>query len=152
MVTFATKFMYSWVMSKNVFCVVTVTFDSQCWRNSLKTFCDFAFKTIGRTYVQTIQKHNFRGQGCWRHNGITEEDRQQSCAGQTIMTPKHLGSSVWKYFGLYRVDGKSTHKDKAASSSLTLQQQHYAIRTVVTVLLWFVKMSAVQKVYLQYPD
>ncbi len=37
-----------------------------------------------------------------------EDNSKQSRPERTIMTPKHLRSSTWKYFGVYTVDGKVT--------------------------------------------
>ena len=35
-----------------------------------------------------------------------EDTNERSRPAQTIMTPKHLSCSVWKYLLLYTVDGK----------------------------------------------
>ncbi len=52
-----------------------------------------------------------------------EDNNEQSHPERTITPPKHLSSSVWKYFGFCTADGKVTNKDFVKSSCLTLQWQ-----------------------------
>ncbi|XP_037629812.1 E3 SUMO-protein ligase ZBED1-like [Sebastes umbrosus] len=57
-----------------------------------------------------------------------EDSSEQSRPERTIMTPKHLRSSVWKHFGFYTIDGKVANKDKAVCR-LCAKQLSYSTTT-----------------------
>ena len=54
---------------------------------------------------------------------------EQSRPAQTIATPKHLRSSIWKYVLFYTVDGKVTNK---AVCRLCTKQLSYSTTTTKT--------------------
>ncbi len=59
------------------------------------------------------------------------EDRisEQRHSARTISTPKHLRSSVWKYFGFYAANGKITTKNKAVCRLCTKQLTYSSTTT-----------------------
>ncbi len=59
------------------------------------------------------------------------EDRisEQRHSARTITTPKHLRSSVWKYFGFYAANGKITTKNKAVCRLCTKQLTYSSTTT-----------------------
>lgn len=55
-----------------------------------------------------------------------EDTSEQSHPERTIITPKHLRSRVWKYFGFHTTDGKVTNKDEAVCRLCTKQPSYSA--------------------------
>ena len=72
---------------------------------------------------------------------MKKDSSELSHAGRIITAPKHLRSSVWKYFGGYTIGGKITNKDEAVCQ-LCKKLLPYSTLTINHVLVYHTSEAA----------